>query len=79
LVEFHFHIHFLQQHNIRDIYHDDLLRYVLALKYHVFHYDHNFSLNLVDYIHHIQNDHHQWDYDCSLHIHNLDNRCRDYN
>jgi len=78
LVEFHFHIHFPQQHNIQDIYRDDYLRYVLALKYHVLHYDYSFSLNLLDYIHHIQNDHHQWDHDCPFDIHDLDNNRRDY-
>jgi hypothetical protein len=77
-VEFHFHIHFPQQHNIQDIYRDDLLRYVLALKYHVLHYDHGFSLNLLDYIHHIQNDHHQRDDDCPFDIHDLGNNRRDY-
>jgi len=54
LVEFHFHVHFPQQHNIHDIYYDDLLWYVMALKYHIFHYDYGFSLNLLHYTHLIQ-------------------------
>jgi hypothetical protein len=53
-VEFHFHVHFLQHDNKRDIYHDENLRYVVALKYHVLYYDYGFSHNHFDYNHLIQ-------------------------
>ncbi len=53
-MEFHFHVHFLQHDNNRDIYHDDYLRYVLALTHHVLYYDCDFSYNHFDYSHLIQ-------------------------
>jgi hypothetical protein len=77
-VEFHFHIHFPQPDSNWDDYYDGFFRYVLAFKYHISDYDLGGSRNLLYYTKHAQQDYDQRDYDCSLHVHDLDNYSRGY-